>query len=191
MQQGSEIEIKLAVPDLAAMRRKIRRLGFVKVEPRHFESNTLYDFRDLRLRTSRCVLRLRRASRQWLLTFKGPPAASSRYKSRIEIETQVEDGKLLHAILDGLGLQKAFRYDKYRTVYTPCGGRGAMLVLDETPVGNYLELEGPEAWIDQTAQQLGCVREDYITASYAALYRNHCEARGKLPADMVFKTRGD
>ena len=195
MRQGSETEIKLPVPDLTAIRRKIRSLDFIKVVPRHFESNTLYDFRDLRLRTSRCVLRLRRANRQWLLTFKGPPAASLLYKSRVEMETLVADGEQLHAILEGLGLQKAFRYDKYRTVFAsrlPArGARGALLVLDETPVGNYLELEGAEAWIDRTAERLGYRREDYITASYAALYRNYCEARGKVPADMVFKTRGD
>jgi adenylate cyclase class 2 len=195
MRHGSETEIKLPVPNLVAARRKIRSLGFIKVIPRHFESNILYDFRDLRLRTSRCVLRIRHAKRQWLLTFKGPPAASLVYKSRVEIETLVEDGEQLHAILKGLGLRKAFRYDKYRSVFAPKpparGARGALLVLDETPVGNYLELEGPEAWIDRTAEQLGYRREDYITASYAALYRNRCEARGKAPADMVFKTRGD
>ena len=195
MRQDSETEIKLPVPDLTATRRKIRGLGFIKITPRHFESNTLYDFRDLQLRTSRCVLRLRRANRQWLLTFKGPPAASLLYKSRVEIETRVENGKQLHAILEEVGLQKVFRYDKYRTVFAPRvpvrGARGALLVLDETPVGHYLELEGPEAWIDRTAKLLGYRREDTITASYAALYRNHCEARGKVPADMVFKTRGD
>lgn len=195
MRQGSETEIKLEVPDLAATRRKIRRLDFRKVTPRHFESNTLYDFRDHRLRTSRCVLRLRRANRQCLLTFKGPPADSLVYKTRVEIETRVEKGEQLHAILEALGLQKAFRYDKYRTVFAPSvpvrGARAALLVLDETPVGNYLELEGPEAWIDRTAKQLGYRREQYIAASYAALYRKYCEAQGEVPADMVFKTRGD
>ena len=195
MRHGSETEIKLPVPNLAAARRKIHSLGFVKIIPRHFESNTLYDFRDCRLRTSRCVLRIRHAQRQWLLTFKGPPVATLHYKSREEIETLVEDGEQLQAILEGVGLQKAFRYDKYRTVFaqkTPNRrARGAQLVLDETPVGNYLELEGPEAWIDRTAERLGYRCADYITASYAALYRNHCEARGRAPADMVFKTRGD
>ncbi len=195
MRQGSETEIKLPVTDLAAIRRKIRSLGFFKVMTRHFECNVLYDFRDRRLRTSRCVLRLRHANRKWLLTFKGPPAASLLYKSRVEMESLVEDGEQLHAILGELGLQKAFRYDKYRTVFAPKlpvrGTRGALLVLDETPVGNYLELEGPEAWIDRTAKRLGYRCEDYITASYAALHRNYCKARGKVPADMVFKTRGD
>jgi adenylate cyclase, class 2 len=195
MRHGSEIEIKLAVTNLAAARRKIRSLDFVQIIPRHFESNMLYDFADLRLRASRCLLRLRRANREWWLTFKGPPEASVRYKSRPEMETRIEDGKQLEMILGGLGLERTFQYDKYRTVFAPRkterGAKGALLVLDETPVGNYLELEGPEVWIDRTAERLGYRREDYITASYGALYRTHCEVHGIVPADMVFKTRAD
>jgi adenylate cyclase, class 2 len=195
MRHGSEIEIKLAVTSLAAARRKIRSLGFVEVIPRHFESNVLYDFADLRLRTSRCLLRLRRARRKWWLTFKGPPEASVHYKSRPEMETRVEDGAQLELILGSLGLERTFRYDKYRTVFAPRkkerGAKGALLVLDETPVGNYVELEGSESWIDRTTQRLGYRREDYITASYGALYRTYCEAHRVVPQDMVFKTRAD
>ncbi len=192
MGHGSEIEIKLAVTSIAAAKRGIRKLGFVEITPRHFESNVLYDFEDLRLRNSRCLLRLRRADREWWLTFKGPPAASVHYKSRPEMETRIEDGVQLEAILKGLGLEKAFRYDKYRTIYAPrVAERGALLVLDETPIGKYLELEGPEAWIDRTAKRLGYRREDYITASYGALFRSYCERQGITCQDMVFKRRAD
>jgi adenylate cyclase class 2 len=193
MSRGSETEIKLEVRDLAALRRKIRSLGFAVVERRHFESNTLFDFADLRLRTSRCVLRLRRADRRWLLTFKGPPAESRDYKIRPEWETEALDGGQLGEILAGLGLRKAFQYDKYRTVFAPQkperSARHSLLFLDETPIGNYVELEGPEAWIDRMAARLGYSRAEYITSSYAALHRQACEARGESPGDMVFKSR--
>jgi adenylate cyclase class 2 len=169
-------------------------MGFVKVHPRHFESNTLYDFPDQRLRSARCLLRVRHARRVWFLTFKGPPAASQQYKSRMEFETRVEDGERLGDILEGLGLERTFRYDKYRAVFAPGtverGARGALLVLDETPIGNYLELEGPEAWIDRTAARFGYTRDNYITASYGALYRAYCESKRLAPGDMVFKRRG-
>jgi adenylate cyclase class 2 len=195
MHSASETEIKLPVTDLAAVRRKIRSLGFTPVAARHFESNILYDFQDLRLRNSRCLLRLRRARQEWVLTFKGPPTASRHYKSRPEIETRVENGERLQAILQRLGLEKVFRYDKYRTVFAPAarkrGSRAALLVLDETPIGNYLELEGPQTWIDRVAGQLGYRRQDYITASYGALYRAHCERQGKPLDNMIFKTGAD
>lgn len=190
MNRSAETEIKLAVRNLAAMRRKIRSLGFRKIRARHFESNVLYDFPDLRLRTARCLLRVRKAGRDWLLTFKGPPAALRDYKSREEVETILTRGKELQAILARLGMRQVFRYEKYRTIFSPKsaaqGAREALLTLDETPIGNYLELEGPEAWIDQMASRLGYGREDYITASYAALYRQHCDAQEKALTDMVF-----
>jgi len=193
MNQGSETEIKLAVPSLAAARRKIRGLGFHKISPRHFETNALYDFLDARLRKARCLLRVRKAGREWVLTFKGAPAATQDYKSREEVETIVKEGGKLQAILSRLGLQQVFRYDKYRTIFAPPSTakarKQALMTLDETPIGNYLELEGSEAWIDRTAARLGYRREDYITASYAALYRQHCEKTREAPSDMVFNSR--
>ena len=193
MSQGDETEIKLHIGDLRAVRRQVQHLGFRKIQSRHFESNTLYDFDDLRLWKARCLLRLRHADQQWLLTFKGAPLESGDYKVRREIETTIEDGKRLETILEALGIRTVFRYDKYRSVYAekpPArGARGALLVVDETPIGDYLELEGPQRWIDRVATRLGYRREDYITASYAALYRQKCQENGVPPTNMVF--RGD
>jgi adenylate cyclase class 2 len=193
MKHRHEIEIKLEIPSLRAIKRRLPSLGFRVTEPRHFESNTLFDFPDLRLWKTRCLLRLRRDGNGWLLTFKGAPVQSRRYKVRREIETRLEDGRLAEEILVRLGLSPAFRYEKFRTVYAPGrrpsrSGRG-LLVCDETPIGNYLELEGPRRWIDDVARRLGFNTRDYITASYASLYRQRCLARGQKPGDMVFLRR--
>lgn len=192
MNLGTETEVKLRVRDLTAVRRKIRALGFVQVQARHFESNTLFDFADLCLRKARCLLRLRHANRKSVLTYKGPPEGTRNYKTRREIEIAVSDGDSARAILAGLGMREVFRYEKYRTVFAQRtaqrAAHGSALVIDESPVGNFLELEGSESWIDRTAVRLGYCREDYIIASYAALYRQDCESRGKAPADMLFKS---
>jgi len=58
--------------------------------------------------------------------------------------------------------------------------------VDETPIGVYLDLEGGPTWIDNTAYQLGFAEKDYITASYARLYVEWCEARAVEPSDMLF-----
>jgi adenylate cyclase, class 2 len=60
------------------------------------------------------------------------------------------------------------------------------LVYDETPIGNFVELEGPPRWINEVAQQLGYARTDYITASYGTLYRRWCEGREEEPGDLIF-----
>ncbi len=190
MSRGPETEVKLAVRDLRAIRRRLRQLGFQALQARHFETNDLFDSEDLRLWKARCLLRLRRARGEWLLTFKGAPEASRHYKIRHEVETRVEDGARLREIFAVLGLRPAFRYEKYRTSYVE-GARadkaGApLLVLDETPIGNYLELEGPRRWIDRMAVRLGYKRDDYIIASYGALYREYCRREGVPPTNMVF-----
>jgi len=186
MSRDSETEIKLEVRSLLSLRRRLRELGFERVEARHFESNTLFDFPDLRLWKARSLLRLRQEDRRWTLTFKGAPLESRAYKIRREIETRVEDGTRFKAILLALGFRPVFRYEKYRTAYTVGKAHGPLLLVDETPMGHYLELEGPRRWIDRVAVKLGYRREDYITASYASLYRENCRQRGIEPTNMVF-----
>lgn len=193
MSRHDETEIKLPVPNPGALRRRLRELGFRAIQARHFESNALFDFPDLRLLKARCLLRLRRADKQWILTFKGAPVQSRRYKVRREIEMGVEDGYLLREVLETLGLREAFYYEKYRTVYARGAGPGKaesrLLFYDETPIGDYLELEGPQRWIDQVAHELEYVRKDYVTASYGALYRQRCYAQGVTPGNMLFPGR--
>ncbi len=187
MKHGHEIEIKLAVRDVKGLRRRLRELGFRTVYPRHFERNLLFDFPDERLRKARCLLRLRWAGRRCLLTFKGTPVRSRTYKIRPEVESPVTDGRSLEAALEQLGLRRTFCYEKYRTTFTRGkNADGPEAVLDETPIGDYLELEGPARWIDGVAKLLGYAREDYITSSYAALYFSKCRAEGKRPENMVF-----
>ena len=193
MKHRHETEIKLAVQDPGEIRRRFAELGFRLVLARHFESNYLFDFPDQRLRKSRCLIRLRFVGDDCLLTFKGAPLRSHDYKIRREIETHVEDGHRLREILLLLGLREVFCYEKFRTMYAPRGKRDVAdaphLVFDETPIGNYLELEGPQRWIDEVARQLGYSRKDYIKESYAALYRKKCQREGKTPGNMLFRNR--
>jgi adenylate cyclase class 2 len=193
MKRHHETEIKLAVRDAPGILGRLAELGFRTTRARHFESNYLYDFPDQRLRKARCLVRVRFAGDQGLLTYKGAPLASRDYKIRREIETHVEDGHRLREILLLLGLRETFCYEKFRTLFAPRGkgdaARAPHLVFDETPIGNYLELEGPQRWIDEVARQLGYTRGDYITDSYATLYRRKCEVEGKTPGNMVFPAR--
>src|SRR5690606_6615811 len=105
-----------------------------------------------------------------LLTFKGPVQPGP-MKLRDEIETAVADGAALLAILGELGLRVWFRYEKYREEFAV---GDVVIAIDETPIGVFVEIEGSEAHIDQTAAALGRTRADYITASYRALFLEHC-----------------
>lgn len=181
-----ETEVKLSVANAATARRLLRGKGFGVTKPRVFESNDVFDTADLRLRKAQSLLRIREVRRDTLLTFKGPPQ-SGKHKSREELEVHADDAHMLATILERLGFQRVFRYQKYRTEFRQGKeGKGGLVTLDETPIGCYLELEGPPEWIDRTARLLGFTEKDYITLSYAKLYLDRCAQEGSPAGDMVF-----
>jgi adenylate cyclase, class 2 len=181
-----ETEVKLRVGDRAAIRRQLGKLGFRVANRRTLEINTVFDTPAGSLRRERKLLRLRVAGGRCILAFKGPPSVS-RYKSREEIESRVEDAEALRGVLQGLGYAPVFRYEKYRTEYTR-GGEPGHAMLDETPIGDFLELEGAPRWIDRAARELERSPADYITASYGALYQQYCLIQGVKSGNMVFGT---
>lgn len=193
MKPYRETEIKLPVENPRSIQRKLAAIGLERIKPRRFERNLLFDFPDRRLYRARCLLRLRFTAENSLLTFKGPPRLSKWYKVRDENETGIEGGEQLQAILEAMGLKVFFRYEKYRTTYAPPArskfGGSATVVFDETPIGNFLELEGPELWILTAARKLGFEPKDFITSSYASLHRQLWKMRGKEPGDMIFGKR--
>jgi len=128
------------------------------------------------------LLRLREYGELRILTFKGPPEPGP-HKTREEIETSTGDAAALRELLMRLGYVVVFRYEKYRAEFARDSG---LAVVDETPVGVYIELEGEPEWIDARAASLGFTPRDYITASYGALYFDWCAERGVEPSHMEF-----
>jgi adenylate cyclase class 2 len=183
MESGSkrEVEIKLRLTDAAEGRRRLRQAGFRVTKRRAFEQNVVFDTSGRSLRRRGLLLRLRTAGRRNLVTFKGP-AIRGKHKIRKEIEAHVDVRSAFLEILDGLGFRPAFRYEKYRTEYRDGPGAGRAM-LDETPAGTFLELEGSPRWIDRAARRLGFTEAGYITATYAELHR---ATAGRRRRDMLF-----
>jgi len=176
-----EVEIKLRLTDAAEGRRRLREAGFRVARRRVFERNVIFDTPSQSLRGRGHLLRLRTAGTRSLVTFKGP-AELGKHKIRKEIEFEIEAGAPLAQILEALGYHPVFRYEKYRTEYVQAAGAAGLAMLDETPVGTFLELEGPPRWIDRTARLLGFPESAYITASYAELHA----AAANGHRDMLF-----
>lgn len=180
-----EIEIKLPAPDLDAIRRRLRSEGATPVSPVHFESNDLYD-RDGELGDRGCLLRLRQTDHGASLTFKGPARFEAGMKRREERETAVSDPREMERILTALGLERRFRYEKRREEWDLDDCR---IALDETPIGNFAEIEGEPPAIRRALQRLGLDFSEAIPYGYAELYRRRRENDATLPADMVFPNR--
>jgi len=163
-----EIEIKFRVPDLHSLTARLRDLGLRQITPRTHEMNILFDLAGRPLRAKGDLLRLRKYGDTWLLTHKAKAKNDAvPHKIRIETETRVEDGAKIEAILIALQFQPCFRYEKFRAEWQ---GEQGHLVIDETPIGNFAEIEGPPQWIDSVARDLGVTPAGYITETYAALF---------------------
>jgi adenylate cyclase class 2 len=180
---AKEIEIKFRVGSLPALAKKLRAAGFRLVTRRTHERNTLYDLPGEILRNKKELLRIRKYGPEWTLTHKSGNKRA-RHSSRVELETKVEDGKALEAIVRALGYSPSFRYEKFRAEWTDGKGK---VVVDETPIGNFCEIEGPPRWIDATAKKLGVQAEDYITKNYATLFAEWCEETKNQATEMTFK----
>jgi adenylate cyclase class 2 len=184
----TETEIKIRVGDRLDAVALLTSKGFAEIKPRIFESNTVFDTPAATLRSSGCLLRLRHAG-ECILTFKGP-ALNGRHKTREEIEIRVSDSDSAVRILERLGFRPSFRYEKYRTEFARPGD-GGVVTVDETPIGNFLEIEGPPGWIDEVAGELGLPESEYVTASYGSLYRMWCNVNNTSPSNMTFNTPFD
>jgi len=180
--QPEEREIKFVVADLRALTRCLKGAGFSLKTPRAHEINTLYDLPNQALRKRGELLRLRKYGSQWVLTHKAR-GKHGRHKVRVEIETTVGDGEKMDAILRALGYKPTFRYEKYRAEWTDGTGH---VVVDETPIGNYGEIEGPAKWIDRTARALGVRPEQYITSNYADLFFDWKRRTRNRAKEMTF-----
>jgi len=188
--QSAEIELKFPVPDVAALQSRLPALGFFLETPRTFESNTLYDTVDRTLRESGQILRLRQYGERWTVTHKRHPdgedpaqSGTARYKVRIETETTVADGPALAEIFTRIGYGPMFRYEKYRTEWSQGTSH---LVIDETPIGTFAELEGPIEWIDRSVAQLGINPGACLTDSYGKLFLTWKEQTGSPAENLTF-----
>ena len=190
----TETEIKLHWNGTAEeVRAFIERHGYTVSAPRTLESDQLFDSSAAALRQSDQILRLRKTvspegKTRALVTYKGP-ATRDGYKSREEIEFDVSDPDTFTLVLHRLGYQPSFRYEKYRTQLRASGEPG-LIAIDETPIGVYIELEGPQDWIDSTADRLGFPAIQFLTVSYASLYGQYKARHPQAPVDMTFDSKG-
>jgi adenylate cyclase, class 2 len=181
--EPEEIEVKFVLDDLAVMHQRLMALGATLHIPRTYEDNIRFDTPEQRLQRQDCLLRLRYDQR-YVLTYKEPaPTADPDFKVRHEYEVEVSNGAQMHAMLAKLGFVPAWRYEKYRTTYIY---HNTEIVLDETPCGAFVEIEGPRDAIRTVAAALGLDFATRITASYAEIFAAVCATYNLQCTDMTF-----
>jgi len=204
-----ETEIKLKIDNAKSFLRRLSKLGAKPSIPRTHELNLIFDTPDgglakhgqlLRIRTETPAVASKKSPSRTLLTFKSPPdqlaigapatPADRHHKVREEIELVLADAAALQKIFEGLGLRGWFRYEKFRTTYKlparHSWARNLLIEFDETPLGTFVELEGPGDAIDRAARELGYSVKDFILKNYLVLYLDDCRRRSLPPGDMLF-----
>ena len=214
-----ETEIKLRILKPQSLLRTLKKLGAKPSSPRVHEHNLIFDTPDGGLAKHGQLLRIRteipspsgkkpsakKTASRTILTFKSPPEqlaigpasaypSERRYKVREEIELALTDPDSLQRIFEGLGLKGWFRYEKFRTSYRLPSrlswAKGLVIDFDETPIGTFVELEGPGPAIDQAAHELGYSSRDYVLKNYLVLYLDDCKHQNRAPSDMLFAKTG-
>ncbi|MDY0232187.1 MAG: class IV adenylate cyclase [Candidatus Saccharicenans sp.] len=181
-----ETEVKIKISDLKDTRRKLLEMGCQVNRDFYREWNALYDYEDGRLEKKQQALRLRQAGKKVFLTFKGPPLKSRSFKIRQEYESEIKNLRAFKRIMKELGLRPVFEYRKKRMLLRM--GR-VKICLDETEVGNFLELEGKRSDIVKLAARIGYCRKDFIKLDYVQMIKEKRQksylsssSRSKLPS---------
>jgi adenylate cyclase class 2 len=186
--ENSEIETKFPCQSLEDVLARLDANGAVQLMARTFEHNLLLDTVDCALLARGCRLRLRQIGNQRILTFKRTQKLENGIAYREEIESDFSDLNNMQLIFSRLGYEPYFIYEKYRQVYQLDGTK---VMVDETPIGLYVEIEGAdEASIHAVSDKLGLDWESRIDQSYQALFADWAAASGYDGNHMVFTLTG-
>lgn len=179
-----ETEIKLYCPDFTSVVAILERIGAKLTKPRVYERNVRYEDEQQTLTGRDIVVRLREDDRV-RLTYKEPvpDGHADDVAKRFEAEVTISDFETMNLILGRLGYHPFLTYEKYRTtyVYEDCE-----IVLDEMPYGNFIEIEGESAKIQQLRSQLGLADAPAFTDSYVDLFENVRRALYITAKDLTF-----
>ncbi|NBB96099.1 MAG: class IV adenylate cyclase [Planctomycetes bacterium] len=190
-----EVETKLRVESFTPIRQALRDTQAVYIGT-VVHRDRYYDRPDGQFRREGCGLRLR--LRQVLkhgqdgklddraeVTYKGPVDATSRLKSRREIQTRLDDAASAADLLDACGLVCVRVIEKRRCSYRL--GR-ALVELDEVPLlGSFVEIEGVSENHIETVRKRLHIDAEHIDDSYLHLVAECCQADDLDPSTITFK----
>lgn len=197
-----ELEVKFLLSQPATFVERLQTLGAHLEAQRVYETNVRFDTPGRTLTRSYQVLRLRQDTKV-RVTYKGPGRMQDGVRARQEIEFGVDNFESAKATFEALGYEVSFIYEKYRTTYkltvgsdgfnrsrskpmAPTNGE-VEIVLDETPIGTFTEIEGPDARSIQTAaQQLGLDWGARINESYTYLFETAKRVLKLTVQDLTF-----
>ncbi len=176
-----ETEAKFRINDPETIVARLRQVGAKKVDE-GFERNIKFD-KDGELFKAGLLLRLRSYAGKADITYK-KRMPSEKFMVREEVILNIDSFEMGKKLLEALGFKPDFRYEKKRQTWEY---NGVGVLVDVVTVGNFIEIEGPEDKIVETAKKLGLDMHDALPLSYGELFTEYCKEKGIPLHDMVFK----
>jgi predicted adenylyl cyclase CyaB len=179
-----EVELKSVVDDLERRRAAAEAAGATLVFAGRLEDRR-YDTADRALTARDQVLRVRvyrdaHATRTEL-DWKGPTRREEGYKLREELETNVEDGDVLVAILGHMGYEVTIAIDREIVQYDL---GGAMVRFERYPrMDTLVEVEGTPTQIESAIEAIGLARDGFTSErlpDFAARFEARTGTRAAL-----------
>ena len=182
-----EIEAKIRVESLEPVAELLKAQGATLESVQHHLDSYFVDAERTLTRTDR-GLRLRRqtidGNATVILTYKGA-REKTKFKSRQEVEVQVEDHAAMADILEAIGFTKRLEFEKKRQLWDLAD---CEICLDQLPlIGSFIEVEGPsENAIENVLDMLGLSGSDHISCGYSRLMRDAVVEHGLDKREIMF-----
>ena len=166
-----EVEAKFKVKDLESIEQTLIDMGaeFVHIVR---QTDTYFSSRKVMRKGTGMRIRKEKTSEgevTWI-TFKGPRQRGE-FKSRLEIELEVDNSEKAIALLNELTLSPTLVIDKLRKIYEI---NQCQVCLDKVNrLGMFIEIEGPnDQVIEEVRQKIGLKDARHLNRGYAHMMSN-------------------
>ncbi len=162
-----EREIKFYVQDLRKIADRLRLSGAVVTRPRTLERNLRLDSGNHELAQKGELLRIRKDDKV-RVTYKADARVEGGVIARTEIEFEADDARMVQKLFERLGYFVTVTYEKFRRQYKL---GDVVVVLDELPFGDFVEIEAPNnILIEGVSQMLGLDFSKGMAINYLGLF---------------------
>lgn len=180
---NKEIEVKFRVQDLDSVKSKLSSLG-LNSDGEKLQKSIAFDNKILGVRDKNQLVRLREEDKV-ILTFKDKKESHKDLAVREEIEVTFDDFDKMKLILERLGFEEFFIYEKYRETFK---GDGFEIVIDRVPfIRYYMEIEANEEKIYELIKKLELDMKDSTTSNYRVIFEDFCKKNNLDIKNMTFE----
>lgn len=173
-----ETEVKIKIDAVEPIKQKLLEMKAELYKKRALQTDIYFGNKTMKKKGQ--IMKIRDNA---LLIYKGPSQKKNNIRSNEEIEIMVDNAVHLKQLLEQLDYLQYWKKERYRESYLV---NMTQICIDETPMGNFIEIEGKKDSIIDIAKHLGFSQKNFIADSYSQLWEEFAK-KNKRKGDMVFQ----